>query len=177
MTREEAKEKALAAVVTRYQEEIASLKQSLAEAEGQIRHLEQRISGLGKIANADRAMQTAAEFWNEMILKHFRQREDRPGYEIDWNEIGEALAKALLAAEERGAAGLGTAVAEFDARMDDIGSCGDGNCLVKKQGGMHTNGGCRCWHDKMISQRFMLATRRLRNALPPTPEPEETGDG
>lgn len=55
-----------------------------------------------KIAN-DHALQTAAKFWNEMILKHFRQREDRPGYEIDWNEIGEALAKALLAAEERGA--------------------------------------------------------------------------
>jgi hypothetical protein len=25
--------------------------------------------------------------------------------------------------------------------------CGDGNCVIKKPRGMHTNGGCRCGRD------------------------------
>ena len=28
-----------------------------------------------------------------------------------------------------------------------VGGCGDGNCVVLRPNGMHTNGGCRCTHD------------------------------
>jgi hypothetical protein len=28
-----------------------------------------------------------------------------------------------------------------------VGGCGDGNCVVLRPTGMHTNGGCRCTHD------------------------------
>ncbi len=45
--------------------------------------------------------------------------------------------------------------------------CGDGNCLVDKPKGMHTNGGCRCWQDRYKAQRFMAyvqsAIRSLKN--------------
>lgn len=57
------------------------------------------------------------------------------------------------------------AIAAYDAVMDDIGSCGDGGCIVKRPVGQHTNGGCRCWSDRMKAQRVMLAARRLRTAL------------
>lgn len=57
------------------------------------------------------------------------------------------------------------ALDHFDAVMDAIGGCGDGNCLVKVRGGQHTNGGCRCWTNKHTAQRVMMAARRLRKAV------------
>jgi hypothetical protein len=57
------------------------------------------------------------------------------------------------------------AIAAYDAVMDDIGSCGDGGCIIKRPIGQHTNGGCRCYSDRMKAQRVMLAARRLRAAL------------
>lgn len=54
----------------------------------------------------------------------------------------------------------------FDARMQDIGGCGDGYCLVRgKAKGQHTNAGCRCWRDQMTAQRMMRAARILRDGL------------
>lgn len=61
------------------------------------------------------------------------------------------------------------ALEDFDAAMDRIGSCGDGGCLVERPVGMHTNGGCRCWTNKMTAQRVMAAAQRLRSALNPEP--------
>lgn len=66
---------------------------------------------------------------------------------------------------------LSEALAEFDAVIDAIGTCGDGNCMVKKPVGMHTNGGCRCWTDKYKAQRVMMAARRLRAALTKDTQP------
>lgn len=55
---------------------------------------------------------------------------------------------------------------DYDARMRDIGGCGDGYCYVTGRAkGQHTNGGCRCWRNQMTAQRVMLAARRLREAL------------
>lgn len=58
------------------------------------------------------------------------------------------------------------ALDEYDARMKEIGPCGDGYCLVTgKAKGMHTNGGCRCWKNPMKAQLVMLAARRLRESI------------
>lgn len=61
---------------------------------------------------------------------------------------------------------LPEALAAFDATMTEIGSCGDGGCLVKKPVGMHTNGGCKCLrNDHFKAQRIAMAAWRLRNAV------------
>lgn len=58
------------------------------------------------------------------------------------------------------------ALAAYDKRMQEIGACGDGYCLVTgKAKGMHTNGGCRCWSNKYTAQRVMGAARALRDAV------------
>lgn len=54
---------------------------------------------------------------------------------------------------------------DYDKVMDYIGTCGDGNCIIKKPVGMHTNGGCRCWDDRYRAQRTMMAAYRLRLGL------------
>lgn len=43
-------------------------------------------------------------------------------------------------------------VAELDQRIEALGGCSDGSCVIKRPKGMHTNGGCRCPRDggKMI---------------------------
>ena len=33
---------------------------------------------------------------------------------------------------------------EFQVRLEQIGGCGDGGCMIHVRPGMHTNGGCRC---------------------------------
>ena len=45
----------------------------------------------------------------------------------------------------------------LDKRLVEIGGCGDGNCIVHKRGGMHTNGGCRCWKDGIKMQQVLRA--------------------
>lgn len=46
---------------------------------------------------------------------------------------------------------------ELTERLTYIGGCGDGNCLIIKPIGQHTNGGCRCSYDRMKMQRFASA--------------------
>ena len=55
-------------------------------------------------------------------------------------------------------------------KLETIGGCSDGNCLVHVRGGMHTNGGCRClYRDASKSQQVVMAYKeeveRLRGAL------------
>jgi len=40
-----------------------------------------------------------------------------------------------------------------------VGGCGDGNCVVLRPAGMHTNGGCRCTHD--MDRARVLGVARL----------------
>jgi hypothetical protein len=61
---------------------------------------------------------------------------------------------------------IARALAELDERLSEIGSCSDGNCLVLKPKGMHTNGGCRClYHAHIRVQRFAHAHNRFVNAV------------
>jgi hypothetical protein len=57
-------------------------------------------------------------------------------------------------------------LADYDARMEAIGGCSDGYCMVTGPAkGMHTNGGCHCWMEKYRAQRVMIAARGLRKQL------------
>lgn len=41
------------------------------------------------------------------------------------------------------------------ARLEEIGGCGDGGCIVHVRPGMHTNGGCRCNRDPLKMVRVI----------------------
>jgi hypothetical protein len=57
------------------------------------------------------------------------------------------------------------ALREYERSLVDIGGCGNHGCLVVKPVGMATNGPCRCWSDKFVAQRVMVAARRLHTRL------------
>lgn len=38
---------------------------------------------------------------------------------------------------------------ELRVRLEQIGGCGDGGCMIHVRPGMHTNGGCRCSTDPL----------------------------
>lgn len=67
--------------------------------------------------------------------------------------------------DERGLEKLKTAFDAYEAGMHFIGSCGDGGCLIERPKGQHTNGGCRCSHDKSRAQRAMQRGRMLADAV------------
>jgi len=54
---------------------------------------------------------------------------------------------------------------KYDEGMALIGGCGDGGCLVAKPAGMRTNGGCRCWQDRMKAQRSMARGKWLADQI------------
>lgn len=56
-------------------------------------------------------------------------------------------------------------LASYDAVAKDIGSCGDGYCVVLHQKGQHTNGGCRCSDDRNKARRMMAVGDRLAKAV------------
>jgi len=65
---------------------------------------------------------------------------------------------------------LDAALAELDAYLTEMGTCGDGGCVVLKPKGMHTNGGCKCSRDSFRMQklayaynRFIKAVREMKN--------------
>jgi hypothetical protein len=64
------------------------------------------------------------------------------------------------------------AIEEYDRAVASVGGCSDGGCVIKRPKGMHTNGGCRCYHDKIKAQRMMRAGQLLRAALEPTENKE-----
>jgi hypothetical protein len=57
------------------------------------------------------------------------------------------------------------ALKDFDERMNNIGGCSDGGCVIVRPKGMHTNGGCRCTRDYVKMQQFTFATKRLCEKL------------
>lgn len=64
------------------------------------------------------------------------------------------------------------ALAAYDRAVASVGGCSDGACVIIRPKGMHTNGGCRCYHDKIKAQRMMSAGQQLRAAFGPH-EPED----
>lgn len=73
---------------------------------------------------------------------------------------------------------LRAALADYDAAAEIEGCCGDGYCLVKRERGQHTNGGCRCPRDPWKAQRMMAHGQRLADAaravLAAAPQPAPT---
>lgn len=57
------------------------------------------------------------------------------------------------------------ALKDFDEGMEMLRGCGDNGCYIRnrtpRRGGMGTNGGCKCWTDKMTAQRYMATTVRM----------------
>lgn len=49
--------------------------------------------------------------------------------------------------------------------MESIGGCGDGNCVIIKPEGMHTNGGCRCFERRIEMRRYTTQTRYTINEI------------
>lgn len=62
-------------------------------------------------------------------------------------------------------ADIGTALEELHAYLVGIGSCGDGNCIVLKPKGMHTNGGCRCSSDRVRMERLAYVHNRFAEQI------------
>lgn len=60
---------------------------------------------------------------------------------------------------------LREAVERYESTANHVGGCGDGNCVVVRPIGQHTNGGCRCYTDKMKAQRMMRAGQMLFTAI------------
>lgn len=52
---------------------------------------------------------------------------------------------------------LTLALEELDTRLQQIGGCTDGYCIIQRPKGQHTNGGCRCNTDKYKMQRYAAA--------------------
>ena len=71
---------------------------------------------------------------------------------------------------------IATALAALDARLAEIGGCGDGCCMVHIRGGMHTNGGCRCLRDWMTAQRVVGAYKQFVAVARRCPSPQEEYD-
>ena len=46
---------------------------------------------------------------------------------------------------------------ELFFRLEDIGGCGDGGCMIHVRPGMHTNGGCRCSTDPLKMRQTVHA--------------------
>lgn len=62
----------------------------------------------------------------------------------------------------------------YESKMQQIGGCSDGGCVVVKPTGMHTNGGCKCWKNQHSMQRLARAANSLAKALRATlAQPEQ----
>jgi hypothetical protein len=57
------------------------------------------------------------------------------------------------------------ALNELNEYLNDIGSCSDGNCIIVKPKGMHTNGGCKCSRDHIRMQRYAYAMNRFKEKV------------
>ena len=78
------------------------------------------------------------------------------GFGTQWND----RSGAAKAENEK----LKEAMDRYKKVVEYIGTCGDGNCVILRPVGMHTNGGCKCWNDPMKAQRMMWAGQTLYNA-------------
>jgi hypothetical protein len=82
-----------------------------------------------------------------------------------------ALEAAYTSSQLPASAGEGdakdAALTRFEAMCASVDGCSDGGCVIKRPTGMHTNGGCSCYGNKIKAQRIMRAAQELRTALAP----------
>lgn len=75
---------------------------------------------------------------------------------------GRPLDEVMRDADER----MEQLLADYDKVANFVGGCSDGWCYVTgKANGMHTNGGCSCYEDKITRQLMMRAGRVLRDKV------------
>jgi len=53
----------------------------------------------------------------------------------------------------------------LEKNAEALGGCSDGNCVIHKPKGMHTNGGCRCASDRNRIYRYVQYVAYFRNAV------------
>jgi hypothetical protein len=63
-----------------------------------------------------------------------------------------------------------------------VGGCADGNCVVLRPNGMHTNGGCRCTHDMDRARergvaRLLGMAQHIARSLLPSESGKKKGEG
>jgi hypothetical protein len=63
-----------------------------------------------------------------------------------------------------------------------VGGCADGNCVVLRPTGMHTNGGCRCTHDMSFMRELRVArllgmAQHIARSLLPSESGKKKGEG
>ena len=94
-----------------------------------------------------------------------------------WTDACQREYDAALSAPPAGnaQARVDEALSKYAAMRDHVGGCTDGSCVIKRPTGMHTNGGCKCWQDKIKAQRMMHAGQELFAALTPQPSGEVEG--
>lgn len=57
------------------------------------------------------------------------------------------------------------ALAYYIKARDSLQPCSNGDCVVKRPIGMHTNSSCKCYKDPIKAQRMMYAGQRLADAI------------
>jgi hypothetical protein len=60
---------------------------------------------------------------------------------------------------------LQQALDDYETGVQKIGGCFDGNCVVVKPKGMHTNGGCTCLKNDIRMKQLANVANRLVNTL------------
>lgn len=81
--------------------------------------------------------------------------------QLDWGTDYEDDPALVLLYTRPPESRLPDALDRYEAAANHVGGCGDSNCVVVRPVGQRTNGGCRCYTDKMKAQRMMMAGQML----------------
>jgi len=98
----------------------------------------------------------------ELLAAEIRRERDLAAKQL--SEVVDRMSDAYLALKADNAA-VSAALGALDNALAVIGGCGDGNCIVVRPKGQYTNGGCRCFQDRMKMQRFAFAMNQFRDVV------------
>ncbi|MFQ0815760.1 hypothetical protein AVM02_07560 [Brucella anthropi] len=98
----------------------------------------------------------------ELLAAEIRRERDLAAKQL--SEVVDRMSDDYLALKADNAA-VSAALGALDNALAVIGGCGDGNCVVVRPKGQHTNGGCRCFQDRMKMQRFAFAMNQFRDVV------------
>lgn len=76
-------------------------------------------------------------------------------FPICYRSDPEKLVKRIMAEQDK-LEQIKTELEIYHNAMKHIGGCTDGNCLIMRPVGMHTNGGCRCYDRPTMEIRRVL---------------------